>query len=49
MGQEELREKIHGHKSHEEHESHNDYESYEVKNHMKNGAENAITLFANLI
>lgn len=49
MGQEELREKIYGHKSHEEHESHNDYESYEVKNHMKNGAENAITLFANLI
>lgn len=49
MGQKELREKIYGHKSHEEHESYNDYESYEVKKHMKNGAENAMTIFANLI
>lgn len=49
MGQEELREKIYGDESYKKQESHNDYESYEVKNHMKNGAENAITLFANLI
>ena len=49
MGQEELREKIYGDESHKKQESYNDYESYEVKNHMKNGAENAITLIANVI
>ena len=49
MGQEELREKIYGHNSHEEHENYKNDEGYEVKKHMKNSAENAITLLANLI
>ena len=52
MSQENLREQIYHNgnsESNENHENHENYESYETKSHMRNGAENAINIIANLI